>query len=184
MEDKINSAQNIVILTHVNPDGDALGSLISVKCAIKQKFKKNADAVIVGKYPDIYDFLPYKEELINAEKFNADKIYDVVIAVDVASKDRMASAEKTFNNGKYRVNIDHHNTNNNYGEFNLVNGCASSTGEVLYGLFEQMGIEVTKDVATALYTSILTDTGCFKYNSTTPKSMEICSKFGKTERRN
>ena len=177
LEEKINSAQNILILTHINPDGDALGSVIAMKCAVKQKYNKEADVVYIGRYPDIYEFLPHKEELIKAESFDTEKIYDVVIALDVASKDRLSQTEKTFNNAKYKVNIDHHKTNNNYGDFNLVDGAASSTGEVLYGLFESMDIEITKDIAIALYTSILTDTGCFKYNSTTPKSMEICSKL-------
>ncbi|MBQ7450322.1 bifunctional oligoribonuclease/PAP phosphatase NrnA, partial [bacterium] len=110
-------------------------------------------------------------------KFNIDKIYDIAIAIDVASKDRMSVAEKTFNNANFKVNIDHHKTNNNYGEYNLIDGDASSAGEILFGLFEELNIEITKDIATALYTSIITDTGCFKYNSTTPKSMEICSKL-------
>ena len=177
LEDKINSAKNILILTHINPDGDALGSIIAAKIAIKQKFNKDADTLFTGKYPDIYDFLPEKKELISIENFDTEKIYDVAIALDVAAKERMSAAEKTFSNAKYRINIDHHKTNNNYGDFNLVDGNASSTGEVLYGLFEKLNTEITKGMAIALYTSILTDTGCFKYNSTTSKSMEICSKL-------
>lgn len=177
MEEKINSAGKILILTHINPDGDALGSVIAMKCALKQKFNKTADVVYIGKYPDIYNFLPHKNELIKIEDFNTEKIYDIAIALDVASKDRMSAVEKTFNNAKYKINIDHHKTNNNYGEFNLVDGNASSTGEVLFRLFETMKAEITKDIAIALYTSILTDTGCFKYNSTTPKALEICSKL-------
>ena len=177
LEEKINSAQSILILTHINPDGDALGSIISMKCAIKQKFNKEADTLFIGKYPDIYEFLPCRRDLISIENFNSDKIYDVAIALDVASKDRMANIEKTFNSAKYKVNIDHHKTNNNYATFNFVDGNASSTGEVLYGLFNDLNIEITKDIAVSLYTSILTDTGCFKYNSTTPNAMKICSEL-------
>ena len=177
LEEKINSAKNIVILTHINPDGDALGSIISMKMVLKQRFGKDADTVFVGKYPDIYEFLPERNNLIDSNNFDTEKIYDIAIALDVASKERMSALEKTFNNAKYKINIDHHKTNNNYGDFNLVEENASSTGEVLYGLFAQINADITKDVAVALYTSILTDTGCFKYNSTTPKSMEICSEL-------
>ena len=177
LEEKITSAKNILILTHINPDGDALGSIIAMKIALQQKFNKNADTVYVGKYPDIYSFLPEKSNLINSNSFDSEKIYDVVIALDVASKERMSVLEKTFNNAKYRINIDHHKTNNNYGDFNIVKENASSTGEVLYNLFEQINVTITIDIAVALYTSILTDTGCFKYNSTTPESMKICSEL-------
>ena len=177
VEEKIKSAENILITAHINPDGDALGSIIAMKCAIKQKYNKNADTIFIGKYPDIYNFLPLKDELISAENFNTEKIYDVAIALDVASKDRMAQVEKTFDNAKFQINIDHHKTNNKYGFFSVVDPDASSTGEVLYGIFNQLGIEITKDIAIALYTSIITDTGCFKYNNTTETAMNICAKL-------
>lgn len=177
LEEKIQSADNILITTHINPDGDALGSIIAMKCAIKEKYNKNADTVYIGKYPDIYNFLPYKNELMPAEKFNTDKTYDVSVALDVASKERMVQVEKTYSNAKYKINIDHHKTNISYGDFNLVDGNASSTGEILYDLFNDLNIEISKDIAIALYTSIITDTGCFKYNSTTQNSMRICSEL-------
>ncbi len=60
MEEKINSAGKILIITHINPDGDALGSVIAMKCALKQKFNKTADVVYIGKYTDIYNFLTHK----------------------------------------------------------------------------------------------------------------------------
>ncbi len=177
LEEKLSSAKNILITAHINPDGDAIGSIIAMKCAIEQKFNKPTDTVIIGKYPEIYEFMPCRKDLISAENFNCDKVYDVAIALDVASKERMAQVEKTYNNAIFKINIDHHKTNNNYGDLAIVDGYASSTGEVLYGIFEELNIEITKDIAIALYTSILTDTGCFKYNSTTQKSMEICSRL-------
>ena len=176
-EEKIKSAKNILITAHINPDGDALGSTIAMKEALKEKYGKDADTIFIGKFPEIYDFIPHKNELIPAEKINTDKIYDVAIALDVASKERLSIIEKVYNNAKYTINIDHHKTNNNYGDFSLVDGSASSTGEVLYELFEKLNIEITKDIAISLYVSILTDTGCFKYNNTTEKSMYICSKL-------
>lgn len=177
LEDKIKSAESILITAHINPDGDALGSVIAMKEAVKNKYGKTSDAVVIGKFPEIYSFMPCKDDLINAENINHEKVYDVVIALDVASKERLSILEKTFNNAKYTVNIDHHKTNNKYGDFSLVDGDASSTGEVLYELFEKLNIEITKNIANALYVSILTDTGCFKYNNTTEKSMYICSKL-------
>jgi len=177
LEENLKSANSVLIITHINPDGDALGSILSMKSAIQKQYGIKADAVYVGKYPDIYTFLPNKEQLITVENFNSDKVYDVAIALDVASKERMAQLEKTYDNAKYTVNIDHHKTNNNYGDFSMVNGDASSTGEVLFGLYESLKIDIDKNMAIALYTSILTDTGCFKFKNTTKKSLSIASKL-------
>lgn len=177
LEEKIQSANSILIVSHINPDGDALGSTIAMKCALEKKYQKTADMVYIGKFPDIYDFLPHKKDLINSENINTSKIYDVAIALDVASKERLSQIEKIYDNAKYKINIDHHKTNIEYGDFALVKGNASSTGEVLYELFNDLNIEITKDIASALYISILTDTGCFKYNNTTEKAMSICAKL-------
>ena len=177
LEEKIKSAKSILITAHINPDGDALGATIAMKKALKEKYNKEADTIFIGKFPEIYEFMSHKNELISAENINNDKIYDVAIALDVAAKERLSVIEKIYNNAKYKINIDHHKTNNNYGDFSLVDGDASSTGEVLYELFNKLNIEITKDIANPLYISILTDTGCFKYNNTTEKSMYICSKL-------
>lgn len=177
LEDKIKSAESILVVTHINPDGDALGSMVAIKKILKLKYNKNCDAVFLGKFPDIYDFIPLKDEIIPAEKFDTQKNYDVAIAVDVACLDRICQIEKTYNNSKFRVNFDHHKTNISYGDLAFVDGNASSTGEVLYGIFEKLGAEIDKDTAIALYCSILTDTGCFKYKNTSEKSMEICAKL-------
>ena len=177
LEEKIKTAQNILIVTHVNPDGDALGAEIAVKNVLKNKYNKNSDAVLIGRFPDVYEFLPSKDELIDLGNFDTEKIYDLAIAVDLASLDRLCGVEKTYNNAKFKVNIDHHKTNIKYGDINFVDGNASSTGEVLYGIFEDINYEIDKDTAIALYTSIITDTGCFKYKNTTEKSMVICSKL-------
>ena len=177
LEEKIKSAENILIVTHINPDGDALGSMVAVKKILKQKYDKLSDAVIIGKFPDIYDFLPLKDELIPAENLNNDKLYNLVITVDVASLERISPVEKAYKNSKFKVNIDHHKTNSKYGDISFVDGNASSTGEVLYEIFENLDAQIDNDIAIALYVSILTDTGCFKYKNTTEKSMVICSKL-------
>ena len=177
LEEKIKSAESILIVTHVNPDGDALGSEIAVKNLLKNKFNKNSDAVLIGRFPDVYNYLPSKDELIDLSDFDTEKIYDLAIGVDLASLDRLCGVEKTYNNAKFNVNIDHHKTNNKYGDITFVDGNASSTGEVLYQIFENISYDIDKDTAIALYTSIVTDTGCFKYKNTTEKSMVICSKL-------
>lgn len=177
LEEKIKSADKIAVFSHINPDGDALGSTIAVKNVLKKHYGKDSDAVVIGKYPDIYDFMPLKNELILAPDFNNDTVYDLVITVDVASLERISQVEKAYNNSKFKVNIDHHKTNINYGDLNFVDGDASSTGEILYQIFDDLKITIDEDTAIALYASILTDTGCFKYKNTTEQSMIICSKL-------
>lgn len=177
LEEKIKSAESILLVTHVNPDGDALGSLLAMKNILKQKYNKLSDAVIIGKVPEMYSFLPCNDELISADEISQDKIYDVAIALDVACLDRLLFLEKNYNISKYKVNFDHHKTNVLYGDLAIVDASASSTGEVLFSFFESIKASIDIDTAICLYCSILTDTGSFKYKNTTAKSMMIASKL-------
>ena len=174
--EKLNEAKKILIVTHVNPDGDTLGCAVAMKSYLGDK----ADIVLQlpkGKtYPETYEFLPYiaQAKLLS----ELEDIYDTVLCLDVASIDRIVeNAREIFNKAKVTINIDHHITNNNYAQFNLVCADASSAGEVLFDFFEKMGIEITPEIANALYVSILTDTGCFKYESVSPKTFEIAGKL-------
>lgn len=174
--DAINNAKKILIVSHVNPDGDTLGTM----CALKLYLKDKADTLIQTSaqagIPDTYKFLPEINSSKNLD--NVQNIYDLVIAVDVASIDRIVqNARVIFDNAKMTVNIDHHKTNNGYGKLNWVIGTASSAGEVLYDIFKAKNISVSKEMAECLYVSILTDTGCFRYENTSPKTLGIAAEL-------
>ncbi len=176
---KIKTSSNILIITHVNPDGDTLGSASALKSFIGGK----ADILIQiednFQFPATYHFLPY---LNNAKNFsNLEDKYDLIIALDCASIDRIIDkAREIFDKSENTIAIDHHKTNKGYAKLNLVRGGISSTGEVLYDFFKALNIEITPEIATGLYSAILTDTGCFKYESTTPHTFEIAKELSKT----
>lgn len=177
LNDIIKSSKNILIISHVNPDGDTLGSMCGLYCAILDNFKKKCDMVAISKIPDVYSYLPHLSEVKNVDDLDKSREYDLVINVDVAALDRACDAKILFEKAKFTVNIDHHKTNIAYGNLNFINPDASSTGEVLFGCFENMSWKVNLDCAICLYTAILTDTGSFRFDNTKPSTFEAASKL-------
>ena len=172
----INNSLRPLIITHINPDGDTLGCASAMKAFIGDR----ADILIQIEdnfnFPSSYSFLPYVN---NAKNFADIKDeYDLIIALDIASIDRMiGKAREIFDNAKNTIAIDHHKTNKGYAKLNHIRGGISSTGEVLFDLFKKLNIKITPKMAIGLYAAILTDTGCFKYESTTPHTFEIASEL-------
>lgn len=176
--EKLNSAKKVLIITHVNPDGDTLGSA----CALKSYFGDKADILLqisAGKsFPETYSFMPYLKEAKTLS--SVQNIYDTVVCVDVASIDRVVeNAREIFEQASVTINIDHHKTNRGFAQFNYVQGGISSTGEVLYEMFKKIGADITLEMANCLYVSILTDTGCFKYETVTARTLEIASELAR-----
>lgn len=172
----IKNSLRPLIITHINPDGDTLGCASAMKSFIGEK----ADILIQIEdnfnFPSSYSFLPY---INNAKNFsNIENKYDLIIALDIASIDRMiGSAREIFDNAENTIAIDHHKTNKGYAKLNHIRGGISSTGEVLYDFFKELNIEITKEMAVGLYAAILTDTGCFKYESTTSHTFQIAAEL-------
>lgn len=173
----IKSSKNILIISHVNPDGDTLGSMCGLYCAVLENFKKKCDMLTLSKLPDVYSFMPHYNKIKSLDKIDTSREYDLVINVDVAAIDRICDGKILFDKAKNTINIDHHKTNNAYANMNFINSDASSTGEVLLGLFENMGWKINLDCATCLYTAILTDTGSFRFDNTKPATFECASKL-------
>ena len=177
LNDIIKSSKNILILSHVNPDGDTLGSMCGLYCAILENFKKKCDMAAMSKIPDIYMHLPHINEVKNIDEIDKSREYDLVINVDIAAIDRACDGKILFDKAKSTVNIDHHKTNNSYGKLNFINPDASSTGEVLLDIFTNLNWKVNLDCANCLYTAILTDTGSFRFDNTKPKTFESAAKL-------
>lgn len=174
-EDKIKSSKNILIISHVNPDGDTLGSMCALFNAIKLNFKKQAKMLILGKIPKIYEEIPSVLEAQTIENFDKSREFDLVITVDVASLDRIIDAKIFFEKAKFSINIDHHGTNKAFGDLAIIEPHASSTCEVLFNTFESLNWQTNLDVAKSLYYGILTDTGGFRFENTSPRVFEIAS---------
>ena len=164
LEELIKNSKKILIVSHINPDGDAIGSVCSMYTTIYDNFKKKADILVIGHLPNSYKFLP---NIDKAEfKFDDSMVYDLVITLDVAALDRLSNAKILFDKAKATINIDHHKTNNEFGNINVVKGGASSTGEVLLEIYNEQNWKISLDSAIGLYTAILTDTGGFRYENT------------------
>ncbi len=169
LQKALEQSNDIIIFSHINPDGDTLGSMIGLSKIIELNYNKKAQSIIIGKTPDTYSFVSAIDECISNSDVNKERKYDLAIAVDVAAKDRMCDMQDIFFNAKNSVNIDHHVTNNGYGNINIVEGHASSAGEVVYGLVKSLNWKINKEIAELLYIAILTDTGGFRFENTSSK---------------
>ena len=173
----IKNSKNILLVSHINPDGDTLGSICAFYHLIKDNYKKTPQMVIVSKLPSVYEFLPDIQNALNIEQMDLSREYDLVINLDVASIDRCADAKILFEKAKKTINIDHHETNNSYADINIIKPDAAATGEIIFEIANDLNLEISKKSAICLYTAILTDTGGFKFSNTTPKTLEYCGKL-------
>lgn len=168
---EIKEAEKIVILTHESPDGDALGSSLAMKLMLEELGKKSD--VIIPEYSRMFQFLPSATEIkIDSEI----KKYDLAISVDCANFKRMAKNEY-FEKAKKTIVIDHHGSNNMYGDLNYVNPVSPACCEILAGMAEYFEIRVSKDIGTCIMTGIITDTGGFRHLGITPDTFEYTAEL-------
>lgn len=177
LNDIIKSSKNILLTSHVNPDGDTLGSMCGMYSLIELNFKKKCDMLVVSKVPKTYNFLPNIKLVKHLDEYDKSREYDLVINLDVAASDRICDGEILFNKAKKTVNIDHHQTNSLYADLNFVDDAASSTAEFLYEIAKELGWKINLNAAECLYTGILTDTGSFRYSNTTSKSLKYAAEL-------
>ena len=168
---EIKQAEKVVILTHESPDGDAIGSSLAVKLMLKE-LNKQAD-VIIPEYPRMFRFLPSADEI--KEESEIEK-YDLAISVDCGNFKRLAKNEY-FENAKKSIVIDHHGSNNMYGDLNYVNPVSPACCEILISMAEYFGIEISKEIGTCIMTGIITDTGGFRHSGITPDTFEYTAEL-------
>ena len=164
LDDIIKSSGKILLLSHMNPDGDTLGSMCAMYSMIYNRCKKKADMNVVSNIPYNYKFLPNID--LAQRYFDKSMVYDLVITLDVAAIDRVMDSKIFFDKAKCRINIDHHKTNPGFGDYQLIEPDASSCGEVLYNYFKKNNWAIDKNAAICLYTAIMTDTGNFRFENT------------------
>lgn len=173
----VKSSKNILIISHVNPDGDTLGTMCGLHSAIFTQYKKKAEMLILSKVPKVYDFLPKIEEAKTLDKLDKSREYDLIITVDVASLDRLIDAQILFERAKFTVNIDHHKTNDGYGKLAIVEPNASSSGEVAFKILKKLGWNINQETALCFYTAILTDTGGFRFENTNSEVLRVAAEL-------
>lgn len=169
---QIKKQDNFLITSHVNMEGDALGSELAFTRMIKL-LGKNAVIVNEDKLPYGYEFLP-GVEAIKKYKDNLEGIeFDCFVALDCSDLKRTGEVYRMNKDNKPVINIDHHISNVKFGTFNWVDPYASSACEMVYELYKKMGVKIDKEAALALYVGILTDTGSFRYSNTTSATHKI-----------
>lgn len=170
--EEINKAETIVILTHENPDGDAVGCSLALYNALKN-YGKNPD-VIIPEYSRCFEFLPGSSEI---KKESNIEHYDLAISVDTATMKMLNGWGKYFENAKTSVVIDHHGTNTMYGDYNYVNPDAPACSQILIVLLQYFNIEITKEIGSCILTGIITDTGGFKYSGVNVETFEFVAEL-------
>ena len=169
--EEIKIAEKIIILTHESPDGDAIGSSLAMKLALKE-LGKQAD-VIIPEIPRLYKFLPAIEQV---KKTSDIESYDLAISVDCADLKRLGGKEY-FENARKTVVIDHHGSNNMFGDLNYVNPVSPACCEILAYIFEYFEINITKEIGTCIMTGIITDTGGFRHPTVNPETFEFTAEL-------
>ncbi len=175
--DCIKKSNHILLVTHRTPDGDALGSLLAMQ-KILSSLNKNNTSFCIDRPAENFNYL----EGINKIEYQVKNLknnYDLGILLDCGDLKMTKIVEKIKNiNFKFGlVNIDHHYTNPQYGDINIVIPQASSTAEIIYQIMRIANIKIEASVATALLTGIITDTGNFAYRSTTKQAIDTASKL-------
>jgi phosphoesterase RecJ-like protein len=173
--DAIRSHDRFLVTTHENPDGDALGSILAMKLALEQ-LGKDGFLYLSGliPLPREYAFMSLDGVSRTAPEDAAER---VVLALDCANERRIGPDPALLEAAPLVIDVDHHHDNSRFGDVNLVVADASSTGEILYDLFRELGIELTPEIAEALYIAVVTDTGRFQYTNTTPKALRMAAEL-------
>lgn len=166
--DALDRAPQVALSCHVGPDGDALGSMLALAIALRQRGK----SVVCSwgsepfSVPRPYAFIPGQDLLSAPEDYPAAP--GTMITFDAGSFERFGTLEPNARAASTLVVVDHHASNDNFGHINLVDPAAAASAVIVYGLLDRMGHEVDADIATCLYTGLVTDTGRFQFANTTP----------------
>lgn len=172
LETMIDQAGKIVILGHMNPDGDCVGSCLAVYNYIKEWDSTKAVTVRLGRAPSKFSYLSGFDAI---ETEAGEEVYDLCICLDSSDEERLGDFKSCFDRSAKTICIDHHITNRGYAQENVIDGHASSACEVVYGQLDES--RISKHVAECIYTGIIHDTGMFKYSNTSRKTMEIAGKM-------
>jgi phosphoesterase RecJ-like protein len=172
--DALREHDRFLVVTHENPDGDALGSLLAATLALR-KLGKDAVMYLPGRtpLPREYAFMPLGDLVRERPVDAADR---VLFAVDCAKAERIGD-DAVVAGSPLVLDVDHHHDNTRFGDLNLIVADASSTGEVLRDVFAELGLELTPDLAEPLYIALVTDTGRFQYANTTPKALRLAAEL-------
>ncbi len=175
--DIIAKYQSFLIVSHIHPEGDAIGSQLAMASLLKAMGKSvriiNADNV-----PSNLKFLPGVNQIEDCSKVKADEInFEAVIILDCPVIERIGDVREFLDKKPMLINIDHHISNTQFGEINWIDSKASSAGEMIYYLFKSSNVKLDDESALNLYVAVMTDTGSFHYSNTTAQTHKIAAEL-------
>lgn len=168
-------AGRVLLFLHISPDGDTIGSSLAL-CHALRHLGKEAWCVGVDPVPRIFRFLPGWDSLF-VPWAEVQGEWDLGVFLDCGDRHRVGAAEPLLGRCRVSLNIDHHASNSLFGDYNWIDYQAAAVGEMTYRLIRALGVSLDPGMATCLYTSLVTDTGSFRYESTTPETHRIAAEL-------
>lgn len=168
---EIRCYQRLLVTSHARPDGDAVGSVLACAQALRA-LGKTVVAMLHDGVPHVYRFLPHAQQIVEGEDVPAGFEAALILECSSIARTQLHGLERLF-----LINIDHHATGREFAQVNWVDPQAVATGELVFRLIQAAGIEITPDIATCLYTSLLTDTGAFCYSGTRQSTFALAGEL-------
>jgi phosphoesterase RecJ-like protein len=158
--ENIERRNRFVLTSHARPDGDAIGSALAC-CEILRRMGKDADVVLHDAVPRIYQPLPFADRVVQANRVNGSYDAAIILECDSIQRTRLEGLENRF-----LISIDHHASGRPFAHVNWIEPEATATAELVFRLAREAGVKITPEIATCLYTAVMTDTGSFMFRGT------------------
>jgi len=164
---EIEQRDRFLLTSHARPDGDAIGSALAC-CQVLRAMGKDAEVVLRDGVPRIYQPLPFAEQVVQTERVNGEYGAAIILECDSIQRTRLLGLESSF-----LINIDHHLSGRPFAHVNWIDPKAVATAEMVYRLAREAGVKISPEIATCLYTAVLTDTGSFMFEGTNEHTFEL-----------
>lgn len=170
----LQQSDSVLIASHVNPDGDAIGSTLAIGRALELSGKR-VTVYTESPIPAVYRFLPETDRMV--ENLSSEDVFQAAIILDCGDMERVGDAASIIRQIPVVINIDHHVTNTRFGTYSLIDTSACATAEIVYHLVKKMDVPIDEVIAVSIYTGIMTDTGSFRFSNTNKDAFAICEEM-------
>ncbi len=170
----LKNSQSVLLATHSNPDGDAIGSLTAMGLALVA-LNKTTTLYSESPIPAVYRFVPAVDRVVS--QFHGTNNFDTAVILDCGDLQRVGKAASAISQIQTVINVDHHVTNTGFGDIQIVDTSACATAEIVYRIIKGLDVSIDRDMAVSIYTGILTDTGSFRFSNTNRHAFSICEEM-------
>jgi len=171
---QLKNSRTVLLASHENPDGDAIGSLLALGLSLESLNKKTT-LYNPSPIPAVYRFLPSVKRVV--KHLRKGDAFDTAVILDCGDIERIGNGAAIVGHVPVTINVDHHITNTGFGTYQLIDTGACATAEIVYRLIMALGAPVNRDIADSIYTGILTDTGSFRFSNTNQAAFAICEEM-------